>query len=61
MATLEWEPIDENQQRAKVFGGWLVKSYEDVFVSLHEDMRPNSGYAWQTSICFVPDPNWEWE
>lgn len=28
---LVWEQIDNYHQRAKVFGGWLVKAYEDNY------------------------------
>ena len=56
MPKFEWEQIDDRTQRAKVFGGWIVKHQEDVFVSLHEDQRLQSGYEWRVSICFVPDP-----
>lgn len=57
----EFETIDDNHQRAKVIGGWLVKATEDCFVSLHEDSRPETGYQWTASIAFVPDPKHEWE
>jgi hypothetical protein len=58
---MNWEDLDEYHKRTKVPGGWLVKAYEDVYVSLHEDMRPQSGYAWQVSMTFVPDPNHNWK
>jgi len=57
---LDWEDIDDFHQRAKVPGGWLVKVHQDVYVSLHEDMRPTDGYAWQTSMTFVPDLTHSW-
>ena len=61
---LEWEDMESNfgdVQRAKVFGGWLVKSVQDVFISLHEDQRPQTGYEWREAMVFVPDPKHEWE
>lgn len=58
---LEWEPMDDDShERARVPGGWLVKTHQDVLVSLHEDMQPSGGYAWQTSMTFVPDPAHIW-
>jgi len=57
---LEWEEIDDYHKRAKIQGGWLVKTYEDRFVSFHEEQRPEPGYEWQVSMCFVPDINHEW-
>lgn len=57
---LNWEDIDQTHERAKVFGGWIVKSSVDVLVSMHEDMQPTNGYEWRESMVFVPDPNHEW-
>ncbi len=57
---MEWEDIDEYHKRARVINGWLVKATENVWVSLHEDVRPQQGYAWQVSICFVPDSEGAW-
>jgi len=57
-----FEKIDDYHRRAQVPGGWLVKVYEDVYINMHiDDNRPEPGYAWQVSMCFVPDPNHEWE
>lgn len=62
---LEWESVNDNScisttERAKVFGGWLVKITDEVLQSMHEDQPPTEGYEWRTSICFLPDPNHEW-
>lgn len=62
---LVWEEIQDDKAtsgtfRAKVIGGWLVKSIEHVHISLHEDMRPQDGYEWRVAMCFVPDANHEW-
>ena len=39
-----WEEVDHYTRRAKVHGGWVVKSIS------------GSGLA----LCFIPDPNHEW-
>lgn len=64
---LEWENIEHNHGnylvRAKVFGGWLVMSTDDV-QTLRNDgytLNPESGYEWRTSIAFVPDIKHEWK
>lgn len=57
---LDWEDIDDYHKRAKIFGGWLIKAFEDRHVSLHEDMQPQQGYEWQVSMCFVSDPDHKW-
>lgn len=60
---LEWEDMESNfgdMQRAKVFRGWLVRSIQDVMVSMHRDQVPGAGYEWRESAVFVPDPNHEW-
>ena len=46
---LEFEKIDDLYFRAKVFGGWIVKSIFYI------------GYDIGVSMTFVPDPNHEWE
>jgi len=56
---LEWEQIDNYHQRAPIFGGWLVKTYEDVS-HLGLGYATTIGWDWRISMCFVPDPNHEW-
>lgn len=59
---MKWEEIDNNHQRAKVFGGWLVKTFEDVYHGrgrFGNDMQ--EGWDWRVAMTFVPDPNHEWE
>ena len=57
---LIWEDIDNFHRRAKIPGGWLIKAFEDVF---HEASYNGlqSGWDWRVAMCFVPDPNYEWE
>lgn len=49
----EWEIFDDDQNfneltyRAKVINGWIVKNIDYDYKS--------------TNICFIPDPNHEWE
>jgi len=54
----EFEEIDDNHSRAKVFGGWIVKTFEDVFHVNETDS--GSGWDWRVAIAFVPDPGHEW-
>lgn len=56
---MNWEQIDNYTQRAKVFGGWIVKSLVDVVHNL-PDRGMQGGYDCRESICFVPDKNYEW-
>lgn len=60
---MKWEPeqIDDNHQRMKVPGGWIVKAYENVCTFLGYDYDIRNGYEWRVAMCFVPDPNHEWE
>ncbi len=57
-----FEQIDDSHQRAKVFGGWLVKSFENVY---HAEMTDHhsggEGWDWRVAMAFVPDPKHEWE
>lgn len=57
---MEWEDIDFYHKRTKVFGGWLVKAYEDVFRESNYS-RNQYGKDWRIAMCFVPDPNHEWK
>ena len=61
MNALEWEDIDSNHKRAKVIGGWLVKTYEEVCSQIHgPDTRCEFGFEWRISMCFVPDEGYNW-
>jgi hypothetical protein len=57
---LIWEQIDDYHQRAKVFGGWLVKSYDDIYEDRGYGQGYERGYQWRTAMCFVPDPRHVW-
>ena len=58
---LTWEDIDPYHKRAAIPGGWLVKAYEDIYESFHEDSPVDRGYNWRITTCFVPDINHEWK
>ena len=58
MMKLEWEDIDGWHQRAKVYGGWLVKAIEPVAINTGSEI--GTGWDCRISICFVPDANHEW-
>lgn len=61
----EWEQIKYNENleadshavvvRAKVFGGWIVKS-----LIFHLNRSPNGVENSSQSMVFIPDPNHEW-
>lgn len=56
---IDWEEIESNLQRAKVRGGWLVKTFEDV--THRDEAGAQDGWDWRVAMTFVPDPNHEWE
>lgn len=58
---MEFEDIDDNHQRAKVHGGWIVKALESVYHPLARDGEGAEGWDWRVAMAFVPDPNHEWE
>lgn len=62
MAKIIWEDIKSEYaghlQRAPVPGGWLVRDVQDVLVDMGRG--PESGYAWSSSLTFVPDPTGQW-
>lgn len=58
---LEWESIDANHFRAQIFGGWLVKAYEDAITTSRGPFgEGTTGYEYRIAMCFVPDLNHEW-
>ena len=48
---MNFEYIDDFRVRAKVFGGWIVETI----------LRNTNQEELSVAICFVPDPNHEWE
>ena len=56
---MDWEQIDAYHQRAMVFGGWLVKAFEDV-IHNREDHGMVGGWDYRITMAFVPDPDHEW-
>jgi hypothetical protein len=64
---LEWEQVEHNHgnaiHRAKVFGGWLIMSTDEVQTQVYEGYDIPSireGYEWKTSITFMADINHQW-
>lgn len=58
---MEWEQIDEWHERAKVFGGWIVKTNSSVFHLDNGVSQGGEGWDWRISTCFVPDVKHEWQ
>lgn len=46
---MEWEQIDAYHQRSEVFGGWLVKSYEDLMHTDSSNAQYN-GYDFRVAM-----------
>lgn len=57
---MNWEQIDAYHQRAEVFGGWLVKAYENISHFREDGSLIIQGYDLNIAITFVPDPQHEW-
>ena len=56
---LKWENVDNNHQRAKIYGGWPVKTFKSVCHRTdYEGFQ--SGWGWRVALCFVPDPEYKW-
>jgi len=58
---MDWERIDDWNERTKVFGGWIVKTSEDVFHLDNGASAGGGGWDWRISTCFVPDTNHKWK
>lgn len=48
----EWEKLDESTYRAKVIGGWLVKT--------HNSAEGKHNWAISETVTFIPDRDHEW-
>jgi len=58
---IKWETIDDWHQRAKVYGGWLIKAYEPVSHNLiAEGQGVVSGWDYRIALCFIPDDGHLW-
>ena len=57
---MEWEKIDDWNERASVPGGWIVKTLEPVFHLENSMSQGGDGWDWRIATCFVPDPTGEW-
>jgi hypothetical protein len=56
----EWEKLDGSNQRAKVYGGWIVIHFEDVFVNI-PGQGMVCGWEWKSAMVFIPDSKHEWK
>ena len=56
---MKWEDIGNGDQRAKVFGGWLVRVHEPIYHMT--DLNSGDGWDWRVCITLVPDANHEWK
>lgn len=56
---LEWEGVNVDTSRLKVFGGWVLRVVDDVAHNIPEPGR-QIGWNWRSHICFIPDPKHEW-
>lgn len=50
----EWEIITRHEDRAKVFGGWIVRT---VWTRDNDD---GDSVSVSSSLVFIPDTNHEW-
>ena len=57
---MKFEQIDGYHQRAKVFGGWLVKAFEPVYHTDNGCSAGGDGWDWRVTMAFVPDQHHEW-
>ena len=55
----EWEQLDEWTNRAKVHGGWIVRTSTPV-AHVNRDMYCGQREDYRISTVFVPDLNHDW-
>lgn len=56
----EFTDIDNYHQRAKVIGGWLVKTHESVYHLGTSVSAGGDGWDLRVAMTFVPDPDHKW-
>lgn len=60
----KWEDVPHNRgtylSRLKVPGGWLIREEQDVQTYHPGPERFATGSEWRSSICFMPDPLYQW-
>ncbi len=56
----EWEDITHYEKRAKVYGGWVLKSFTDV-AHYSQDEGMIDGRDFRPSLIFIHDPNYNWQ
>lgn len=57
---LNWKRISDEDYRAKVYGGWLIRS----IVKIEDEGAYRNGrrvYNKHVTTTFVPDPEYKWE
>lgn len=64
---LTWELIPTNHSfrlyRTPVFGGWLIKSTDEVISTIDDGYRKpkhEQGVEFRSSLTFIPDPIHQW-
>ena len=57
----KWEKLSKSTYRAKVAGGWLVNDIVVETTKTPEFWATAVRKAVGNALCFVPDPNHEWE
>ncbi len=55
---MRWDFIENDLERAAIFGGWLVRSSSPVTHDTDNGMQ--DGWDWRVAITFVPDPVHQW-
>ncbi len=53
----EWEDICPSTSRAKVIGGWLIRTF--IMFDNHDFYSPEKSSS--VTMVFVPDPFHQWE
>ena len=57
---LVWHKIDDDHCIARVPGGWMFKTTEEVTHISHNGHH-SDGWDWRTSVTFIPDPTHMYE
>ena len=60
---LNWEIVDSKSgmMRAKIFGGWIVKTFQVFEIIQQQDLRKiNMPVNGMFGLAYVPDPEYKW-
>jgi len=67
LPTLMWEFLPSGEERARVIGGWLIRTKEFIMISELDKLSTYQSPVFinrqieQTTMVYIPDPEYKWD